>query len=354
MTRRILSFLVLVGFFAVAFGQACSEIGGVQDNSFASSIDAAGFTLSPASANVAVGGTVQFVPVGGVAPFTWTINNGNGGTVTQNGLFTAPSQGSANGSIITIQCTDSLGTQEFASVSVGTGGMIPTFSPNPAAPGTLITIQVSGGRPPYTAQQSAGSGQLSNMTYMAPSTPEIAAFLVTDSGGATATLSIPIGTGGSPQTGILNLSMSTPGSHIPNGPGCPMGYTLSGMIADGSYDFTKSAPNIYGDIDFCMQTGSIGAGQPYVTDMFLGQSCPAGFQQVAAYPICTTICWGSMVLCAKFSTGGVNPVRDFYITQENIHNPSGPYCNAGYTSIGMTTDCGFANCSGLQNFCVLK
>jgi len=356
MTRKILSFLVLVGFCAAVFGQACSEIGGLQNNEYSSMIDASGFSLSPANVTVAAGGTVQFVPVGGVGPFTWGINNGGGGTVGASGLYTAPSTGSGNGSMVVISCTDSLGMQAFASVSVGMGGLIATFSPNPASPGALVSIQVSGGRPPYTIQQTAGTGQLNSFSYMPPTTAEMASFSITDSGGANTVLTIPIGTtAGGPQLGILELSMSTSGLHAPNGPGCPIGYTLSGMIADGTYDPIRNAPYIYGDIDFCMLLDTIQPGRPYVSDMSLGQSCPAGFQLVAAYPICTTaICWGNMFLCAKFSNGGDQPVRDFYITQSNIHNPNGPNCNAGYTSIGMTTDCGYGNCSGYQNFCILK
>lgn len=355
MTRKLLSFLLLVGFFAVCFGQACSDFGGAQNNEFSSMLDANGFGLSPANATVATGGTVQFVPVGGQGPYTWGINNGGGGSVSASGLYTAPASAAGNGALVVISCTDSLGMQAYASVSVGAGGLAATFSPNPATPGTLVTIQVSGGQAPYTIQQTAGGGSLSGFSYLPPSTAEMASFTINDSRGASTNLTIPIGTSaGGVQMGILELSMTTPGLHVVNGPGCPTGYTLSGMIADGSYDFQRGVPYFNGDINFCMLYDAVQPGRPYVSDMYLGQSCPSGFRQVAAYPICTSICWGNMVLCAKFSDSGVPPVRDFYITQENIHNPSGPNCNAGYTSIGKTTDCGYANCSGYQNFCILK
>lgn len=350
--RKIVSLLILIGVSAGFFGQACTEFGGSNMNEFGSLNDAAGFSLSPATASVATGAAVRFVPVGGVPPFSWTVNNGQG-TISPDGLFTAPSSATANGSVVTVMCTDSLGSQAFASVSVG-GGFAATYTPNPAIPGSVVTIQINGGKAPYYVQQTGGSGSLTNLTYVPPTSPEVASFTITDSDGRSTSLSIPIGTTGGPTAGILELAMTQQGAHVPGGPGCPVGYTWSGSVADGTWDFTKNAPYFYGDIQYCMLVGTIQEGRPYVSDMYLGASCPNGFSAVASYITCTTFCFGNTVLCAKFSSGGEPPVRDFYVTQSGIHNPSGPNCNAGFTSIGKATDCGYGNCSGLQNFCIAK
>lgn len=99
--------------------------------------------MSPASAGVQTGGTVQFTASGGAV--TWSVNgvaggNATVGTISSSGLYTAPA--SVPSGAVTVRATSTADTSKSATASVTvTGAPAPSPAPSPTpapSPGTLV------------------------------------------------------------------------------------------------------------------------------------------------------------------------------------------------------------------------
>jgi uncharacterized protein (DUF1800 family) len=108
-------------------------------------------TISPGYVNVPLGGTQQYTAtVTGLSPatVTWGVTAG-GGTITQTGLYTAPSKLPANG--VLVSATSTANSKISAVVYVnpeGPGPTIAALSPNPLQAGNpTITITASASMP---------------------------------------------------------------------------------------------------------------------------------------------------------------------------------------------------------------
>ncbi len=152
MMRRSLSLLLPAGLLLVALGcGGGSHATGDQVNT-ANQV----MTLSPATATLAPGQTVQFtavIPWGGSA--TWAVLPATGGTFSGNGLFTASvTQGTYR--IVAMWNTDVRYTAT-ASATI--------LAPAPAADSTPDIVSASG------AQQSGASGQSKNTAVVGEAVP---------------------------------------------------------------------------------------------------------------------------------------------------------------------------------------
>ncbi len=102
--------------------------------------------VSPPLANIPPKGTLQLSPVGGSAPYVWTLpTNGSGGSVDANGLYTAGATPSVTDSV---RVTDALGNFATATITVTQG-----LSLSPSA----ATVPPSGTQQ-FTASGGSGTG----------------------------------------------------------------------------------------------------------------------------------------------------------------------------------------------------
>jgi len=353
--QKILSLTVVIGFFAVMFGQACSDLGSAQFNNRVDGYSSIGFALNPQGQSVAPNANLQLTPSGGEPPYSYVVSSG-GGTVSASGLYTAPQAASLTSSTTMVTCTDDLGSQASVQISIAGAGVTATYAPNPAGVGTAVVITIIGGTPPYRLQLLSGAGTINQYTYSAPVTPETAEISIMDSTGIQMSppLRIAIGSGGggaTTYTGILRIWASTPYQRIVN-PTCPAGYTRAGAITD----MGGGIGIMQGDQVFCFQSGTTTPGGTYVSSLYVtpgnhsNAGCAPGYTTVGGWPDCNGgLCWANQFLCAKLSTSGATPLQNFYIPEQAYRSQA---CNSSDTNVGFTVDCYWNSCSGVQNFCV--
>jgi hypothetical protein len=130
----------------------------------------AALQIAPTGLSIARGATLQFVAVGGVAPYAFSVLSG-GGELNSDGYFQAPD--AAGNSIIEV--TDSRGLKSSTSIKI-----IDKLGVNPfykvLVQGQSSQLSVSGGVEPYTVQFAEANGvglitqdSSSQFTYTAPS-----------------------------------------------------------------------------------------------------------------------------------------------------------------------------------------
>ena len=108
--------------------------------------------IAPASPTVSAGETVQFSTP--TAPVRWLADGAAGGNasvgfITAGGLYTAPANPPASGSVrITAQSANGADLAKTIVYILGPGPTITRVSQNPGSPGTfIVTVQGSGIRP---------------------------------------------------------------------------------------------------------------------------------------------------------------------------------------------------------------
>jgi hypothetical protein len=319
-------------------------------------------TVTPSSGSLWPGQVVQLNITSGRAPYTFTIVAGTG-NITQAGLYSAPLSVSNSEGTISIEISDAYGSMGYATFYMNPSAIatVPvTYSPNPALTSQSITLTPTGNNGPYSYTLISGSGVLSGNVYLASSVAETAQIQVRDASGVTSMLSIPI-----TSLNVLSyLSVSAQSQHIPGGGGCAANTYQIGAVADADRN------SIYGDQIFCGAVNPKGQAAQIITDITVtsggqhipgGASCPSGYSLAGQISDCQGgVCSGNQNICTQIqSTSSMtgNPVLDFYVTPSNIHDtttPGGPACNAGYVNVGVSADCGYGVCSGLQSHCMKR
>ena len=174
-----------------------------------------GLTISPATANISIGGDVQFTTTGGSGSYTYTMV---GVGEVNSGVYYGTSAGTATITVTDTENTSLVGT---ATVVVGGGSSgSSTLAVSPAnptvVPGQSVELTPSGGTPPYAFGIISGSGTFSvtqvqsggTTTYTSPgnSTGTIVLSLQ-DSAGNSIQIDVTLGSG-SGTTGPVSASFS--------------------------------------------------------------------------------------------------------------------------------------------------
>lgn len=122
------------------------------------------------------------------------------------------------------------------------GELSASYAPTAVRPGDTVTINPSGGRPPYAYILALGKGKLSRNVYVAPASIDTTAIAVVDSLGKHVTLQFNVGSGGltvaelpqGPLPGMPSGTTSPPGMTLPSGTTIPQltpEQMLAAMIA---------------------------------------------------------------------------------------------------------------------------
>jgi hypothetical protein len=106
-------------------------------------------TVSPGTAQLVIGETLQFTASGGTPPYSWLSINTAAGTISANGLFIASGAG-----ITTIQVKDSLGT-------TATTSFVQVSAPNGSAQDGSDSTNEGNNTPANSSSESAGGGSTS-------------------------------------------------------------------------------------------------------------------------------------------------------------------------------------------------
>ncbi|MGE4133255.1 MAG: hypothetical protein AB7F86_16550 [Bdellovibrionales bacterium] len=139
-------------------------------------------TLSPPSANVVPGGTVQFTASGGSPPYQFSLGPGSPGSLSQGSATTVTYNAPTSGSAGQVLVKDSSGNSAVANILIGntgSGGLVLTPSTVAVAAGAQVTFSVSGGTPPYYLSATAGS--FNQTVYTAPTSGGTVTVTATDS-----------------------------------------------------------------------------------------------------------------------------------------------------------------------------
>lgn len=135
----------------------------------------AALQIAPTSALLNLSATQQFTASQGSAPYTYAVTSG-GGTITANGLYTAPAVAGA----ATVLVTDSLGSTSEATVTIGSGPVISPTSRSVEISATYA-FTATGGTAPLTWSVVSGGGSVSAVgLYTAPASPQSTVVRVTD------------------------------------------------------------------------------------------------------------------------------------------------------------------------------
>jgi hypothetical protein len=134
--------------------------------------------ISPTSAVVIGGNTVQFTATGGLTPYTYSLTQGVG-SISQSGLFSAPVvEGTSR-----IRLTDAMGQTQNVNIDI----IAPLTVPSESIITTVQKIQTispNGGKTPYFFSMQSGAGTINaSGIYTAPTTPGTDVIKVTDSSG---------------------------------------------------------------------------------------------------------------------------------------------------------------------------
>ncbi|MGZ3724875.1 MAG: hypothetical protein ACXWQQ_03715, partial [Pseudobdellovibrio sp.] len=150
----------------------------------------AALQISPTSQTLTPNQTVTFSTLGGVSPFTYSIQSGVGSINSGNGLYTAP--GSSGSAVVKV--TDSLNNTSTANVTITN---VLTISPASTVflPTNGSTIfSATGGTPPYTFSCTNAGSTIDSAQgdYSAPATAGSDTCTVTDNVSATSSSNITI------------------------------------------------------------------------------------------------------------------------------------------------------------------
>ncbi len=170
-------------------------------------------TISPGYVNVPLGGTQQYTAtVTGLSPATvkWGVTAG-GGTITQAGLYTAPSKLPTNSALIS--ATSTVNPKVSALVYVnpeGPGPTITAISPNPLPVGTDTIIITASASAPFIKGATAVCGgastsakfisatSVSVVTYVGANPPTFTCYVNNPGTWQSNSLTVPVkGSGGS-------------------------------------------------------------------------------------------------------------------------------------------------------------
>lgn len=352
-TRAKISISAVVSLMFLLSFNNCSEMSPFGATSLESS--SSDLAISPINQIVAPGATLQFRGVRGSSPYTYYVTGG--GSISVNGLYTAPASITSSSQTATIYVTDSIGTQASTTVMIsGSSALLTvTYSPSPATPGSSITLSPTGGTPPYTYTLLSGMGSMSGNIYRAPYLGETASIRVADANGYSTTVAVSVIGANSAVTGLY---ITPYGTHQPSGGigNCTTGYALAGKIADATG--ASGGSPIYGDQMFCVLSGVPTGTTTVLSDLYMTSgACNSGYSTVSTIEDCTGgSCHGATNFCASYryanTTGST--VVDFYVSPPLVRSVTAPACSTGYTQIGVTADCSYGQCYGLQSFCVLK
>jgi hypothetical protein len=135
--------------------------------------------LLPMNFQVTVDGTKKLTPLGGVAPYTYSVLSG-GGSVSATGTYTAPNQ---SGNAV-IQIKDARNNTALSNVLIGESLVISPLTKN-VLNGESISFSATGGIPPYTYSVVGGVGSINPATgaYVSPNLAAIETVRVEDSAG---------------------------------------------------------------------------------------------------------------------------------------------------------------------------
>lgn len=189
-----------------------TDVAGTKVTATVTIIGASTLSIAPSSLIIGAGNSYQFAASGGVTPYVFSRFTGTG-TITADGLYTAPSGSSTTD---TIRVTDAVNSTSSATISVQFGGALQINPTSVSVPeGSSTTFTAYGGTAPYTFVIQSGSGLIgtSSGTYTATVSAQAGAATVklTDSGASpavTATVDIvPAAPSG------LTASLPTPNTH---------------------------------------------------------------------------------------------------------------------------------------------
>ncbi|HEY1954379.1 MAG TPA: SBBP repeat-containing protein [Polyangiaceae bacterium] len=199
-----------------------------------------GIAISPVSSSVPPGGKVAFAAIGGMFPFTWSIDsNQSGATLDQWGTYVA---GPKANSVDTVIVTDALGNSASASVNVGASIAINPSSPTTPPHGAL-TFSVAGGSGTgfHWSLLLDGSGASIDLTtgaYKAGSKPSVTDIVgVTDSLGNNAGATVLVGAGISVTPPLANVApLDTVAFAAAGGAGTGFTWSMSKNPSGGTID----------------------------------------------------------------------------------------------------------------------
>jgi alpha-tubulin suppressor-like RCC1 family protein len=146
----------------------------------------AALSISPSSATITVSDTRSYSASGGVSPYTYSLQSGNGSINATTGLYTPGTAG-----VKSIRVTDSLGNTSNASLTVNENLAITPTSAYVVVDSDY-SLGFTGGVPPVSYSIVSGGGAIDSATgvYTAPSTTGSATVRVTDALGHTSDASL--------------------------------------------------------------------------------------------------------------------------------------------------------------------
>jgi uncharacterized protein (DUF1800 family) len=182
-------------------------------------------TISPGYTNVPLGGTQQYTAtVTGLSPatVTWGVTPG-GGTITQTGLYTAPSSVPKNGVLISATSTANQSVSTVVYVNPeGPGPTIISISPNPLPVGNdTLTITASAGAPFIKGAEAVCNGaglstkfasatSVTVLDYVGPNPATVTCYVINPGFWQSNSLTVPVG-GAAPPAPVISPASATVG-----------------------------------------------------------------------------------------------------------------------------------------------
>lgn len=266
-----------------------------------------GLAISPSTKVMAKGSSFGFSASGGVAPYTYSVQNGGGSFSTAT--YTAP--GTAGNAVVRV--TDSLGSISEASVTIYDSLAISPSSKTLSI-NNVFTFTASGGVGPYTFSKFSGTGTVtSGGEYTAPGSSGSATIRVTDSLGNTsdATVTINAALAISPSSATVAAGGTQAFSGV-NGVGP---YTYSVVSGGGSFSTsTYTAPSTNAGASVSVRVtdslGNTADGTITVPAITVAISAPTASDYIkssnkAAFPVSGT-CSENTRSVTVSATGGLN------------------------------------------------
>jgi uncharacterized protein (DUF1800 family) len=229
------------------------------------SLYAQSVTISPGYMNVPLGGTIQYkATVTGLTPttVTWGVTAG-GGTITQTGLYTAPSTVPSS---VLISAKSTVNPKIVAYVYVnpqGPGPNITAISPNPLPVGTdTITITASASQPFIKGASMMCAGASGGATYISPTSVSAVYYIGSGSPTVTCTVTNPNTSPSNALAVPVKTSSSGSGGGTGSGGGSTPAPVVSPLVATVALGATQqfSATN---ETSWSASAGSITSGGLY-------------------------------------------------------------------------------------------